>query len=140
MGLTLGVVAWAAILYYLFAYDPGAATVTFGTGIDPYSHQVTGQTSMFSPHEPFAWSFSRRKSLDTPTLTLTIDRASSGGGPLTEVDDETVAVSDPSVGGLYQSASIDTIANAALDPGTYEMRFWRGQTLIANGTFFVIAD
>jgi hypothetical protein len=139
-GVAFGVVAWAAILYYLVAYDPGAATITFGTGIEPYIHQVTGQTSTFSPHDPFAWSFSRHKALDTSTLTLTIDRVSSTGGPLTEVDDETVMDSDPSLGGLYQSSSIDTIAPAPLNPGTYEMRFWRGQTLIAQGTFFVTAD
>jgi hypothetical protein len=124
--------------------DPSAAptaellgTVTFGTGLDSTTRAVTGATDTFGPGSTFAHSVALPEPFGVNQIQEEIIRVES--------DNSLTVVQERSVGGLGVSpnamvagftADADLLING-WGPGTYILRDYRGEELVAEGRFIL---
>jgi hypothetical protein len=112
---------------------PAAGPITFGTAYDETTLLIPKPITTFQrTYGQIAWSAELSEPAGATKLTFIVVRRSSGGGESVVVDSETT-VGNP---------ANDLIANEydlAYDlgnvPGTYVMRYLRGATILAEGTF-----
>jgi virginiamycin B lyase len=107
----------------------------FGHGIDPTSMTLLQPTTRFGVGDHIVWLAHLNGNLDETSVRRTINRQTGEvPGP---VADDILTVARGDVHTLYEANDLSTLATTPLLPGTYLVRFWRGNSVIAQGSFIL---
>jgi hypothetical protein len=114
---------------------PLPGTVAFGTGIDA-DGQITGPTDTFAPGTPFAQAVTMPEAFGVPALGEQVSRVAEDG---TETEVATAAANQLPVDPESNHRGVVCCDSVTLlnewGPGTYLLRVYRGEELIAQGRF-----
>lgn len=112
---------------------PGGSddAIHFGTGLNESTLRVTGERSTFALDDSMAYSFTISGGAGTRQLDLSIAKKGPGGSetPITNVP---VTISNPEFNVFGNTLDLGA---SGLDSGTYVMRVFKGDDLLAEGEF-----
>jgi streptogramin lyase len=136
VGIPLGLLLWVGFgcaVYQQYRVSSGIAAIHFGHGIDPATLALVQPTSRFGSDDTIVWLAHLNARVGATTVHRTIDQR-VGSRFVTVVSDD-LTISDPNAQDLYEGEDQTSFSGAALTAGAYEVRFWRGTSVIAEGTF-----
>ncbi len=136
VGIPLGLLLWVGfgyLVYQQYRVSSGIATVRFGHAIDPATLSLVQPASTFGSDDTIVWLVHLNGRVGAPSVHRTIDQK-VGSRFVTVVADD-LSISDPNAQYLYEGGDQAASSGATLAAGTYEVRFWRGASVIAEGTF-----
>jgi virginiamycin B lyase len=138
VGVPLGLCLWAGLAFlYVEETRPstGVAAMRFGHDIDPASMTLLQPATHFGVKDHIVWIAHLNGNLDETSVRRTIDRQTGEDpGP---VADDILTVARGDVHTLYEANDLSTLTSTPLLPGTYLVRFWRGNRAIAQGSFML---
>jgi hypothetical protein len=107
--------------------------IAFGTGLNSDTLEITGARTTFArSYSPIAWSATLSGPAGATTLTWII-ASQSASGTESIVWTQDVNVSNPVFDTLANKDDLASLVNNAA--GKYVMRYLRGATILAEGTF-----
>ena len=128
-------VAYNFLIADIQVTTPGAGQITFGTGIDSETLEVTGERSTFAPGDNLAFSAVLLEPAGTRSLRFVLARAGSNGGQEQVVTESpALPVSDPDDQTLALDTQLELTAEHA---GEYVMRVYGDDIELAEGRFSV---
>ena len=114
----------------------GSGKITFGTAYDDTTLMIPKPITRFKATYPtIAWSAEFSEPAGATTVELVFARVSSGGAE-TIIDRADVPISSPDFDLIANSLDLASIADNK--PGTYVLRYVRGGTVLAEGTFTLV--
>ena len=114
---------------------PGAGTIVFGMAFSEETSAITAPAAIFPRgYAGIVWFIATfDEPPGAPSLTVTVTRGS--GETAAQVSSHPIPVADPGSTRLAEGRSLAELG--ALQPGAYVMRFTRGSTVLAEGSFEV---
>lgn len=114
----------------------GTGVVTFGTSYDPDDLSIPDPRTRFkSTYSPIAWSASLIEPAGATSLTFVIASQSATGVERIIIKED-VDVSDPAFDVMANQADLALVVGRV--SGTYVVRYLRGSTVLAEGTFTLV--
>jgi hypothetical protein len=111
--------------------EHGTGVITFGTALDPDTLLITKPATTFRESAKIAWSASLLEPAGATSIEWVISKV-SGSGAETVIYHDNIAVSDPKFDLFANTVALGPILDG---PGDYVMRYYRGATKLAEGTF-----
>ena len=110
-------------------------TITFGTGVNPDTNEVTGATTTFVAGTGWAHSIKLTQTFAVNTLQEEITRVADGKVVQARVPNGTVRVTPSATIAGFKSGVNTTKLIEGLGTGEFVMRVYRGVELLAEGHF-----
>ncbi len=131
LGLILTGVAAKALHLGDYAND---GKIQFGASLSA-NNDLQGTRTAFSAGEPFAWRATLNNSVSNTTLMRSISQVQANGANKV-LDSVSVPITKTDVGYVYGQGNTADLASIGIKaPGTFTMRYYQGNTLLAQGTF-----
>lgn len=114
----------------------GSGVITFGHDYDPASLSIIKRSSKFRTNEPeIAWRAEFSEAARAPSVQFVLAGVGAGGveTPIERLD---VAIDSPDFKLLANKADLTSLVKHRA--GTYVMRYVRGDTVLAEGTFKLV--
>ena len=114
----------------------GTGIVTFGKSYNTNTLGIVGAETVFKTTTPLiAWSASFREAAGTTSVTSILASRTGSGVEIT-INEQQAQISDPRDDLIANKADLAWIAGRK--PGTYVLRYLRGATVLAEGTFRLV--